>query len=139
MRSLGIGTILVGDEELNVAKMLDVMNQRIEYLYDREHTIGHAFFTRLCEDPSLETLAEIFETKIIPLLQEYFYEDYEKVQLVLGDNDKDNEFKFVLDQPIKVPEVFKGNLYVDLPEKGYEIQHKAFLKLESYKGIAEGL
>lgn len=115
--------------------MLDVINARIEYLFDREHTIGHAFFTRLKDDPTLETLAGIFEKNVIPLLQEYFYEDYEKIQLVLGDNAKDDEYKFVLDKPLKVRDIFKGNPDVDLPEKSYSIQHEAFRRIESYKQI----
>lgn len=139
LESLGVGTIAVDGDELNVAKMLDVINERIEYLFDREHTIGHAFFTKLADDPSLETLAGIFEKNVIPLLQEYFYEDYEKIQLVLGDNAKEDEFKFVLDKPLKIKDIFSGNPDIDLPEKGYVIQKDAFYKLESYKQIAKDL
>ena len=57
-------------EGINIAKVLDVINKRITYLYDREHTIGHAFFMKLHEEPTMEKLAEIFEKSIIPLLQE---------------------------------------------------------------------
>ena len=115
--------------------MLDVINARIEYLFDREHTIGHAFFTRLKDDPTLETLAGIFEKNVIPLLQEYFYEDYEKIQLVLGDNAKDDEYKFVLDKPLRIRDIFRGNPDIDLPEKSYSIQREAFRRIESYKQI----
>ena len=73
---------------ISVSKILEVMNHRIAVLYDREHTIGHAYFASLIEEPSVKKLAEIFKNSIIPLLQEYFYEDYEKIQLVLGDNAK---------------------------------------------------
>ena len=137
--SLGVGTIAVGIDELNVARMLDIINERIEFLFDREHTIGHAFFTKLADDPSIETLADIFEKNVIPLLQEYFYEDYEKIQLVLGDNSKEDEFKFILDRSVKVKDIFNGNPDIDLPEKGYTVQHEAFLKLESYKQIGKDL
>ena len=139
LKRLGVDTIEVDGEELNVAKMLDVINERIEYLFDREHTIGHAFFTKLADDPSIETLASIFEKKVIPLLQEYFYEDYGKIQLVLGDNAKEDEFKFVLDNPLKIKDIFNGNPDIDLPEKGYSIQHEAFYKLDSYKQIGKDL
>ena len=139
LNSLGIGTIMIEGELLNVAKMLDIINKRIEYLFDREHTIGHAFFTKLADDPSLETLANIFEKNVIPLLQEYFYEDYEKIQLVLGDDSKADEFKFILDRTIKAENIFNSNPDIDLPEKGYSVQHKAFRRLESYKLIAKGL
>ena len=139
LESLGAGTILIGDEKLNVAKMLDVINERIEYLFDREHTIGHAFFTKLADDPSIDTLADIFEKNVIPLLQEYFYEDYEKIQLVLGDNDKEDEYKFILDKKVELKQIFKGNPDIDLPSKGYHIQKSAFRKLQSYKQIGKEL
>ena len=139
LERLGVGTIVIDGEELNVAAMLDMINQRIEYLFDREHTIGHAFFTKLADDPSLDTLAGIFEKNVIPLLQEYFYEDYEKIQLILGDNAKEDEFKFILDKPLKIKDIFNGNPDIDLPEKGYEIQHNAFHKLASYKLIGKDL
>jgi len=71
-------------DEINIAQLLDTINKRIEYLYDRDHTIGHAYFTSLKETPTLKALEGIFKNKIIPLLQEYFYDDWEKIMLVLG-------------------------------------------------------
>lgn len=125
-------------EDLDVALMLEKINERITFLYDREHTIGHAFFTKLAKDPTIETLKAIFEKSVIPLLQEYFYEDYQKIQLVLGDNEKtDSSTKFILDEEVKVKNIFKGNAddVVDLPEKKYTINTVAFGNLESYKQI----
>ena len=125
-------------EDLDVAAMLETINERITFLYDREHTIGHAFFTTLRNSPTLETLKSIFEKSVIPLLQEYFYDDYQKIQLVLGDNGKtDPNTKFILDEEIKVRSIFKGNAddVVDLPEKKYIINKNAFLNLDSYKQI----
>lgn len=140
LESLGVGEIEIDGIKLNVAKMLDTINARISYLYDREHMIGHAFFTKLAKEdvPSLDTLADIFEKNIIPLLQEYFYEDYEKIQLVLGDNGKPEEYKFILDQPLK-EELFNGTLEIDLPEKSYRVQREALRELESYKQIGKDL
>jgi len=73
---------------INIKEMLKTINQRIEYLYDREHTIGHSYFMSLTKDSNIDDLNEIFRNKIIPLLQEYFYDDYEKIQIVLGDHPK---------------------------------------------------
>ena len=73
---------------LHVKRMLETINKRIEYLYDRDHTIGHAYFMGLKEKNGGELKAEldtIFKNKIIPLLQEYFYDDWEKILMVLGD------------------------------------------------------
>ena len=70
-------------EGINIGKMLKTINDRIEYLYDRDHTIGHAYFINVSD---LKTLANVFKNKILPLLQEYFYDDWEKIRLVLGDS-----------------------------------------------------
>lgn len=122
---------------VDIKRMLETINKRIEVLYDREHTIGHAYFMKLKNDPSLETLASIFENAIIPLLQEYFYEDYSKIQLILGDNAKEDKDKFILDEKITINDVFKNNPDVDLAEKNYRIQADAFRRLSSYVGIYE--
>ena len=131
-------TVSAEGETLDVATMLRTINSRIEYLYDREHTIGHAFFTRLRNDNSIECLSDIFRNNVVPLLQEYFYEDYEKIQLVLGDNDKSREdLKFVLDKKVNESVLFKKSPQLDLHEKTYEIQKEAFSRLQSYIEITE--
>lgn len=74
---------------INIKSLLETINKRIEYLYDRDHTIGHAYFMSLKdknEDEAKAELDNIFKNKIIPLLQEYFYDDWEKIQIVLGDH-----------------------------------------------------
>ena len=137
--SLGVGTITDGVQELDVSEMLRVINRRIEYLYDREHTIGHAFFTKLKNNPSIEMLAAIFKKNVIPLLQEYFYEDYAKIQYVLGDNQKETSLKFILDEGVDMKDIFNGVPDIDLPEKKYRIQESAFYNIDSYKGIGKNL
>ncbi|EGC3388256.1 AAA domain-containing protein, partial [Campylobacter jejuni] len=80
------------------------INKRIEFLLDREKTIGHAFFMseavkfnkdNWCKPDeyeedwyvlSISKLKSIFQNKIIPLLQEYFYNDYALISAVLNDN-----------------------------------------------------
>lgn len=70
----------VGD--FNITDILKVINERIEVLVDRDHTIGHSYFL---ECDSMASLQKVFEKKVIPLLQEYFYGDYGKIGLVLGE------------------------------------------------------
>jgi 5-methylcytosine-specific restriction protein B len=78
--------------------LLSKMNERIEVLYDREHTLGHAFFMPVSdkidsegEDKAFVELQHVFRNKIIPLLEEYFFEDWNKISLVLGDNRKNSK------------------------------------------------
>lgn len=68
---------------IELDRLLESMNNRIEFLLDREHTIGHSYFMDV---ESIEDLHEVFKNKIIPLLQEYFYDDYAKIIAVLNDN-----------------------------------------------------
>ena len=118
-----------------ISKMIEVINKRITVLYDREHTIGHAYFMPLKDSPTVDTLARIFENNIIPLLQEYFYEDYEKIRLVLGDNHKTEDAQFVVAKSNDYVELF-GNVDLDLDEGcSYEINKKAFANIEAYRLI----
>ena len=86
---------------INLDEVLERINFRIEKLIDRDHTIGHAYFLKLKEVEDFKAgLVDVFCDNIMPLLQEYFYNDYPKIGLVLGkgfvqvlDNDK-KEVKF---------------------------------------------
>ena len=77
---------------IDVRRMLERVNERIEALYDRDHCIGHAYLTglaRATDGPQrFVALATAFRQRIVPLLEEYFFEDWRKIRLVLGDNQK---------------------------------------------------
>lgn len=112
-------------EGINVGEMLKTINERIEYLYDRDHTIGHAYFINVSD---LKTLANVFKNKILPLLQEYFYDDWEKIRLVLGDSQFIKEKK-----PANA--LFKsGTDYIN-DKILYEIDKEAFYDEQNYLKI----
>lgn len=71
-------------ENIDIAKLLETINNRITVLLDREHQIGHSYFLKLKENNSVKKLAEIFRKNIIPLLQEYFFDDYTLIEKVLS-------------------------------------------------------
>lgn len=123
-------------EGIPISDMLSRMNKKIAVLYDREHTIGHAYFIPLRENPTLEQLAEIFENAIVPLLQEYFYEDYEKIRLVLGDNNKaDVSEQFIVAAENNYDELF-GSSDIGFDDSfTYEINQTAFTNIKAYKYI----
>lgn len=128
------------EHTLDLKKLLEVINSRISYLYDRDHQIGHAYFMSLLDDKVKDKKAEldnIFRNKIIPLLQEYFYDDWEKIQIVLGDHEKqkpDNKDRFILSEKQKEIDVLGFN-HDDIVDEtiSYTISEKfttnAYLKI----------
>ena len=126
---------------IRMDELLRRLNERIEVLYDRDHMIGHAYFIPLRDQPTLEHLEQIFQQRIIPLLQEYFFDDWEKIRLVLGDNQKAKEEH----QFIKCEENTAGEakrLFGDKHPLGdygikprYVINENAFKEIEAYRGI----
>lgn len=110
----------IGDE-IDLAEMLSVINKRIEVLYDRDHMIGHAYFINAKTDN--EVIA-IFQTKIIPLLQEYFYDDWEKIGLVLGGIGSSKEDQYIVyKEEVNVNELFKQKPSIHIPAL-YRVKRK---------------
>lgn len=123
-------------DDISIKEMLVKMNKKIAVLYDREHTLGHAYFLPLKTKSTVETLAGIFADSIIPLLQEYFYEDYEKIRLVLGDNNKPNqEEQFIIAVANDYNELFGSTDYGFDEASTYEINAEAFENIEAYRLI----
>lgn len=106
---------------IDLALLLSTINERIEFLLDREHTIGHSYFLNIS---SFEDLISVFKNSIIPLLIEYFYGDFEKIKLVLGDND------FISSKNISIN--LKGN---NQKKYVYEINEVALRVSENYQKI----
>jgi 5-methylcytosine-specific restriction protein B len=103
---------------VDLAALLAALNERVEYLYDRDHAIGHAYFMQVRTPGDLDA---VFRRKVIPLLQEYFHEDWSKLRLVL--NDRDGHF-------IRASEALPKGL--ELAADGYEPRPRYRIRSEPF-------
>lgn len=71
-------------EGVHLGRMLQAINDRLEFLADRDRLIGHSYFMGV---RSLDDLRGVFRNRVIPLLQEYFFDDWSRVELVLSGSD----------------------------------------------------
>ena len=116
-------------DEVNLKSLLEAINTRIEYLYDRDHTIGHAY---LIDVKDLNDLKFAFKNKIIPLLAEYFYEDWENIDLVLNKNGMIEEEKSNSDYLKNITKINGKKIY-KVSDKNWEV--KNFEKIYNDKAL----
>lgn len=115
--------ITIGSVEINLGEVLESLNKRIEFFLDRDHLIGHSYFMGLT---SWEQLCETYRDKIIPLLREYFYNDWEKIALVLGDNPENGKSdveRFILKKLLSTDALFGFDDEQFEDREAYEINH----------------
>lgn len=120
--------------EIQLSTVLNVMNKRIESLLDKDHLIGHAYLMKV---KNWEDLCQVFRDNLIPLLQEYFYNDWEKIALVLGDTSffgKTDDEKFIIKNKVETEKLF-GSDYTDENLDFYNINQN--LQEQNYKKLSE--
>ncbi|MFS1427057.1 McrB family protein [Vibrio splendidus] len=138
-------------QKIDLKSLLEALNKRIEVLYDREHTLGHAFLFPAYNAAksgqhklAFDELKAAFKNKIIPLLEEYFYEDWNKIRLVLGDSLKQDEaLQFLKIKKEKYSDLFGEFHGLDLYEedkityqvKPFDYDKSIWNKAEAYIGI----
>lgn len=136
--------VTTGTTTIDVRLMLERINERIEALYDRDHCIGHAYFTSLTNVADgaarFAKLAEIFQRRIVPLLEEYFFEDWRKIRLVLGDNQKPDTAQFITESDSHEQDlsILFGNdhgLDSYATKRRYQAQVAAYTEPAAYLGI----
>jgi 5-methylcytosine-specific restriction protein B len=120
---------------VSIEDVLSSINDRIEILLDRDHRVGHTYFLPLKDDTTLTRLAAIFEREILPLLQEYFYGDWERIHWVLNDHCKPEAVRFILRPPISAVELFGDDVAEKLDDRRWTINRSAFNNIESYRSI----
>ena len=124
---------------IDLKKLLKAINTRIEFLLDKDHLIGHSYFVKV---ETFDDLKEVFRNSIIPLLQEYFYDDFEKIKFVLNikdDEDNKDNNSIIRKEKIEseyIPETLPKNFPKSLKNKTiYEINEEAFEEYENYRNI----
>ena len=80
---LKIGYELDKIQDIDISILLETINERITVLLDREHQIGHTYLMKV---KTIDDLSAAFQLRIFPLLQEYFFNDWEKIAFILGNN-----------------------------------------------------
>ena len=99
--------------EIDLRMLLEAMNARLTHLLHRDQTLGHSYLIGL---ESFEDLRLVFEKKILPFLQEVFYDDWQQIRLVLADDSvEQEELQLIRKRAVTVGELFPG---ADLSEIG---------------------
>jgi len=124
-------------EGITIQSLLTVMNQRIEALLDREHCLGHAYFLPLLEDSSLTCLARIFEHQVLPLLKEYFFEDWERIGWVLNDHRKTPANRFVIPTKSTVASLFGDEFEGRVQGQSWQLNPEALTNVAAYLGVID--
>jgi len=130
-----LGDVTVG--EVPVGELLRVMNQRIELLLDRDHCLGHAAFMALKVDPSPARLQGIFENTVLPLLQEYFFDDWQRIQWVLNDHRKPAPLQFVRQARTDIDRLFGEGVTVSAQNQRWEVNSEAFRSIKAYLAVID--
>jgi 5-methylcytosine-specific restriction protein B len=126
--------VLVG--ELSIGALLRVMNQRIELLLDRDHCLGHALFLPLENEPSPERLKAIFRHRVFPLLQEYFFDDWQRIQWVLNDHRKPPRLRFVTRSDANLSRVLGDGVPIN-EQRLWKVNESAFDMADAYPAIID--
>ncbi|MFT6835013.1 MAG: hypothetical protein ACJA0H_001047 [Francisellaceae bacterium] len=113
---------------INLRKLLFTINKRIELLLDREHIIGHALLMKV---NNLVDLKKVFITNIMPLLEEYFFEDWDKIKQVFNGNGFVSELKDAHTTWLGGSDEYAGN--------SYYVDRKAFDKIENYTAVYQSI
>lgn len=125
---------------IDVGELLKVINQRIEVLLDRDYCLGHAYFMSLAgeEKPTLAQLGAIFQHQILPLLQEYFFEDWQRIAWVLNDHRKSSKEAMFLHAPAIDMNVLLGDVPVSNQRQRWILNKNAFNCIDAYASTIKG-
>lgn len=123
-------TVTLGD-------LLDCLNQRIAALLDKEHCLGHAYFMGLGDSVSVAELSDVFKKHIVPLLEEYFFADWEKIQWVLNDHRKALSCRFVIQEETQMARLFGDDVRLPESAESWRWNQSAFEDMNAYVQIVD--
>ncbi len=109
---------------VKLSNLLQSINDRITILKNEHYQIGHSYFLDI---NTIDELTEIIKTKIIPLLQEYFYDDWQSICAVL--NQSYNTPKS--DSGILLSPNINKNIFNDEFEELIEFRNKKIFKVNN--------
>lgn len=126
-------TLSATADGIDLARLLQRLNQRLEYLLDRDHRIGHAY---LLPARSVDDLREVFARQVIPLLQEYFFDDFSRVGLVLSTT---GDAPFVAEQNLRFDRLFAGQRLDGVPAERarHAITQPESWTIATFRGLYE--
>jgi 5-methylcytosine-specific restriction protein B len=135
--SQGSGVIPDGaGGEIDLRQLLDTMNARLMHLLHRDRTVGHAYFTKV---RSFADLRSVMAREILPLLQEYFYDDWRHIRLVLADQTvSDREYQLVRQISTRHEDLFPSTETAELGERHvFEVTPEAEITPDAIRKIYE--
>ncbi len=126
------------EDGIDFRKVMETINQRIEILLGREYLLGHSYFMSLQNDMSISNVKSLFCEKIIPLLQEYFFDDWSKIYRVLGDHQKPLKYQMITNRYTSEDiSRLLGDDWGTAVGDSWEINQEALGYPQSYIGIYE--
>jgi len=122
-------------DDVPLGELLGTINDRIEVLLGRDHLIGHAYLMGVTDLPSL---ADAFRLRILPLLQEYFFEDWQRIAWVLNDGVKPEGERFLRQRDLQLGRLFAPDVQLAPDSARWYIHEAAFEQAASYRAILAG-
>ena len=130
--------IIPDDEggEIDLRQLLDAINERLTHFLHRDRTVGHAYFTKV---KSFSDLRSVMAREILPLLQEYFYDDWRQVRLVLADQTVgDPEYQLVRQITARPGDLFPSADTAELGESNvFEVTPEAKITPDAIRKVYE--
>lgn len=121
---------------LSLRKLLNAINLRLRYLLHRDQTFGHAYFMKVTD---IGRLRSVMINDIIPMLAEYFYDDWGQIRRILADENAPTEHQIITSTLLDPDQLF-AETDVDLPVKpDFRVKRPSEITPDAFRKIYEPL